>query len=79
MRDAEKYVTNIIRHHMMQHANNHQTPKLSFIALSSILMLLFQVCPLCAANLGKDVIGHFTLQHAHSLKVLFTGFASSGC
>lgn len=26
------------------------------------------VCPLCAANLGKDVIGHFTLQHAHSLK-----------
>ncbi|KAK9278540.1 hypothetical protein L1049_028109 [Liquidambar formosana] len=26
------------------------------------------VCPLCAANLGKDVIGHFTVQHAHSLK-----------
>ncbi|XP_043726088.1 protein DEHYDRATION-INDUCED 19 homolog 5-like [Telopea speciosissima] len=26
------------------------------------------VCPLCAANLGKDMIGHFTLQHAHMLK-----------
>uniref|UniRef100_A0A5B6ZKB3 Drought induced 19 protein type zinc-binding domain-containing protein n=1 Tax=Davidia involucrata TaxID=16924 RepID=A0A5B6ZKB3_DAVIN len=26
------------------------------------------VCPLCAANLGKDVIGHFTVQHAHSVK-----------
>ncbi|XVF49330.1 hypothetical protein PTKIN_Ptkin04bG0002700 [Pterospermum kingtungense] len=26
------------------------------------------VCPLCAANLGKDVIGHFMIQHASSLK-----------
>ncbi|KAF5732179.1 protein DEHYDRATION-INDUCED 19 6-like [Tripterygium wilfordii] len=26
------------------------------------------VCPLCAANLGKDVIGHFVVQHASSLK-----------
>lgn len=26
------------------------------------------VCPLCAANLGKDVIGHFIVQHANSLK-----------
>ncbi|KAG6635089.1 hypothetical protein I3843_11G018400 [Carya illinoinensis] len=26
------------------------------------------VCPLCAANLGKDVIGHFIVQHASSLK-----------
>ncbi|KAA8540761.1 hypothetical protein F0562_024320 [Nyssa sinensis] len=26
------------------------------------------VCPLCAANLGKDAIGHFTVQHAHSVK-----------
>ncbi|PON96746.1 Dehydration-induced protein [Trema orientale] len=26
------------------------------------------VCPLCAANLGKDVIGHFMVQHASSLK-----------
>lgn len=26
------------------------------------------VCPLCAANLGKDVIGHFILQHASLLK-----------
>ncbi|XP_059643013.1 protein DEHYDRATION-INDUCED 19 homolog 6-like [Cornus florida] len=26
------------------------------------------VCPLCAANLGKDVIGHFTVQHANSVK-----------
>ncbi|KAF5459955.1 hypothetical protein F2P56_019860 [Juglans regia] len=25
------------------------------------------VCPLCAANLGKDVIGHFIVQHASSL------------
>ena len=62
----------------MQHANNHQTSKLSLVALSSIL-LLCQVCPLCAANLGKDVIGHFTLQHAHSLKVLSVAAASSGC
>lgn len=34
------------------------------------LILLFQVCPLCAANLGKDVIGHFMVQHASSFKVL---------
>ncbi|XP_038683348.1 protein DEHYDRATION-INDUCED 19 homolog 5-like isoform X9 [Tripterygium wilfordii] len=27
-----------------------------------------EVCPLCAANLGKDVIGHFVVQHASSLK-----------
>ncbi|XP_062168871.1 protein DEHYDRATION-INDUCED 19 homolog 5-like isoform X2 [Alnus glutinosa] len=26
------------------------------------------VCPLCAANLGKDVSGHFIVQHASSLK-----------
>lgn len=26
------------------------------------------VCPLCAANLGKDAIGHFTAQHSHSIK-----------
>ncbi|XP_047332107.1 protein DEHYDRATION-INDUCED 19 homolog 6-like [Impatiens glandulifera] len=26
------------------------------------------VCPLCAANLGKDPIGHFTMQHAQSVK-----------
>ncbi|XP_022737030.1 protein DEHYDRATION-INDUCED 19 homolog 6-like isoform X1 [Durio zibethinus] len=26
------------------------------------------VCPLCAANLGKDVISHFIVQHASSLK-----------
>ncbi|KAF7136614.1 hypothetical protein RHSIM_Rhsim08G0178100 [Rhododendron simsii] len=26
------------------------------------------VCPLCAANLGKDPIGHFTVQHSHSVK-----------
>ncbi|KAL5750611.1 hypothetical protein ACOSP7_025214 [Xanthoceras sorbifolium] len=26
------------------------------------------VCPLCAGNLGKDVIGHFLVQHASSLK-----------
>ncbi|KAL3628900.1 hypothetical protein CASFOL_027946 [Castilleja foliolosa] len=26
------------------------------------------VCPICAANLGKDVLGHFTMQHANSIK-----------
>ncbi|KAI3454422.1 hypothetical protein Pfo_011085 [Paulownia fortunei] len=26
------------------------------------------VCPICAANLGKDALGHFTVQHAHSIK-----------
>lgn len=26
------------------------------------------VCPVCAANLGKDVIEHFTMLHAHLLK-----------
>ncbi|TQE10392.1 hypothetical protein C1H46_003989 [Malus baccata] len=26
------------------------------------------VCPLCAANLGKDVIAHFTVYHASSFK-----------
>ncbi|XP_077228847.1 protein DEHYDRATION-INDUCED 19 homolog 5-like isoform X1 [Tasmannia lanceolata] len=26
------------------------------------------VCPVCAANLGKDMIGHFTMQHSHLLK-----------
>ncbi|XP_038894588.1 protein DEHYDRATION-INDUCED 19 homolog 5-like isoform X1 [Benincasa hispida] len=26
------------------------------------------VCPLCAASLGKDVIGHFTAHHASSIK-----------
>ncbi|XP_042502961.1 protein DEHYDRATION-INDUCED 19 homolog 5-like isoform X2 [Macadamia integrifolia] len=26
------------------------------------------VCPVCASNLGKDMIGHFTVQHAHLLK-----------
>ncbi|XP_058102021.1 protein DEHYDRATION-INDUCED 19 homolog 6-like isoform X3 [Magnolia sinica] len=27
-----------------------------------------KVCPVCAANLGKDMIGHFTVQHWHLLK-----------
>ncbi|CAK7357307.1 unnamed protein product [Dovyalis caffra] len=27
------------------------------------------VCPLCAANLGKDAIGHFIVQHASLLKL----------
>ncbi|KAL0441073.1 UNVERIFIED_CONTAM: protein dehydration-induced [Sesamum radiatum] len=26
------------------------------------------VCPVCAANLGKDPLAHFTVQHAHSIK-----------
>lgn len=26
------------------------------------------VCPVCAANLGKDLTGHFTMQHSHLLK-----------
>ncbi|KAK9117315.1 hypothetical protein Sjap_016262 [Stephania japonica] len=26
------------------------------------------VCPLCAANLGKDLVGHFTMRHSHMLK-----------
>ncbi|XP_076926545.1 protein DEHYDRATION-INDUCED 19 homolog 5-like [Bidens hawaiensis] len=26
------------------------------------------VCPICAANLGKDAIGHFTSHHVHSIK-----------
>ncbi|KAJ4960371.1 hypothetical protein NE237_020281 [Protea cynaroides] len=26
------------------------------------------VCPVCAGNLGKDMIGHFTVQHAHLVK-----------
>ncbi|XP_068666510.1 protein DEHYDRATION-INDUCED 19 homolog 6-like [Aristolochia californica] len=26
------------------------------------------VCPVCAANLGKDMIEHFTVQHSHLLK-----------
>ncbi|KAI3991732.1 hypothetical protein MKX01_038130 [Papaver californicum] len=26
------------------------------------------VCPLCAENLGKDIIGHFITQHSHMLK-----------
>ncbi|KAI3464139.1 hypothetical protein Pfo_020802 [Paulownia fortunei] len=26
------------------------------------------LCPICAANLGKEAISHFTLQHAHSIK-----------
>ncbi|XP_068667189.1 protein DEHYDRATION-INDUCED 19 homolog 5-like [Aristolochia californica] len=26
------------------------------------------VCPVCAANLGKDMIGHLTMQHSHLLK-----------
>ncbi|KAI7748863.1 hypothetical protein M8C21_024950 [Ambrosia artemisiifolia] len=30
------------------------------------------VCPICAANLGKDAIAHFTSHHVHSIKVLDT-------
>ncbi|KAL3512731.1 hypothetical protein ACH5RR_025448 [Cinchona calisaya] len=26
------------------------------------------VCPICAATLGKDAVGHFIMQHAHSVK-----------
>nr|GEX59518.1 hypothetical protein [Tanacetum cinerariifolium] len=26
------------------------------------------VCPICAANLGKDAISHFTTHHVHSIK-----------
>eukprot|EP00262_Sarcandra_glabra_P008526 TRINITY_DN2205_c0_g1_i3.p1 TRINITY_DN2205_c0_g1~~TRINITY_DN2205_c0_g1_i3.p1 ORF type:complete len:218 (-),score=29.48 TRINITY_DN2205_c0_g1_i3:276-929(-) len=26
------------------------------------------VCPVCAANMGKDMIGHFTVQHSHLVK-----------
>ncbi|KAJ8615483.1 hypothetical protein MRB53_034855 [Persea americana] len=26
------------------------------------------VCPVCAENLGRDMVGHFTMQHAHMLK-----------
>ncbi|GER38478.1 protein DEHYDRATION-INDUCED 19 [Striga asiatica] len=26
------------------------------------------VCPICAANLGKDPLNHFTMQHAQSIK-----------
>ncbi|KAF8399791.1 hypothetical protein HHK36_015661 [Tetracentron sinense] len=26
------------------------------------------ICPVCAENLGKDILGHFTVQHAHLVK-----------
>lgn len=38
--------------------------------LNSLLLNDYlQVCPVCAENLGRDMIGHFTVQHAHMLKV----------
>lgn len=30
-----------------------------------------QVCPVCALNLGKDVVGHFKTHHMNSIKVLY--------
>lgn len=30
--------------------------------------LINAVCPLCASNLGKDPLEHFTMQHSHSVK-----------
>ncbi|KAH9563297.1 hypothetical protein CY35_05G119000 [Sphagnum magellanicum] len=27
------------------------------------------ICPVCAAKIGKDMVGHITLQHAHLFKV----------
>lgn len=32
-------------------------------------VFLEQVCPICAATLGKDPLGHFMVQHAQSVKV----------
>lgn len=33
------------------------------------IIIFTKVCPICAANLGKDATGHFTTQHAHVVKV----------
>ncbi|CAM6042902.1 unnamed protein product [Sphagnum compactum] len=29
------------------------------------------ICPVCAAKIGKDMVGHVTLQHANLLKISF--------
>lgn len=39
--------------------------------------IIFQVCPICAATLGKDPIGHFTMQHGHSVKVTLSSHLQS--
>ena len=51
--------------------------------------MTFQVCPICANNLGKDMAAHFRVQHSHLLKVplllllqtfiFFTATSSSPC
>ncbi len=30
-----------------------------------------QICPVCAAKIGTDMVGHVTLQHAHLFKISF--------
>uniref|UniRef100_A0A7N0T615 Di19 C-terminal domain-containing protein n=1 Tax=Kalanchoe fedtschenkoi TaxID=63787 RepID=A0A7N0T615_KALFE len=44
------------------------SPFLSIQAKLYLRSILFQVCPLCTENLGRNPLEHFTLQHTHSIK-----------
>ncbi|KAM7272209.1 hypothetical protein ACFE04_026872 [Oxalis oulophora] len=51
------------------------------IFVHKVRIILMTVCPLCAANLGKDATEHFIVQHANSMKrrrkPLKSGFLTS--
>lgn len=42
---------------------------LKIIFTTETCIVVLQVCPICAANLGKDATTHFTTQHAHLVEV----------
>lgn len=42
---------------------------LMILFTTDMCIVVLQVCPICAANLGKDATAHFTTQHAHLVEV----------
>lgn len=38
---------------------------------SRLDVLLLQVCPVCAARVGLDLVGHLTTQHGSFFKISF--------
>ncbi|KAK9090307.1 hypothetical protein Sjap_023484 [Stephania japonica] len=47
---------------------NHLQDEHCFDVKNSVTNFSALVCPMCAANLGRDAVGHFRVHHSHMLK-----------
>lgn len=47
-------------------------PFIPWLKIQTLHFWLLQICPVCAARAGTDVVGHITHQHGHLFKISFS-------